>query len=219
MQTDKVREGQVFYKGQDITLMQIWEMIDALVDLIQSSPVKALVRGGVAPPWYQYIFDEWNKHNIVVHRKITKDIMAAIDSAMKDYSDEVIVQSIKNYAEILHGTQYYWSYKWTLAEFLSRRKGNNIERFLDLEVAKDNYRGKANGSRSVNTRQNPYSQDAINTYRSLLSRKVKQETGEDPNPEDIHLAVAKMVSERWSVLRIQATIFPSNERKAKCPTE
>jgi len=219
MQTDKVREGQVFYKGQDITLMQIWEMIDALADLIQSSPVKALVRGGVAPPWYQYIFDEWNKHNIVVHRKITKDIMAAIDSAMKDYSDEVIVQSIKNYAEILHGTQYYWSYKWTLAEFLSRRKGNNIERFLDLEVAKDNYRGKANGSRSVNTRQNPYSQDAINTYRSLLSRKVKQETGEDPNPEDIHLAVAKMVSERWSVLRIQATIFPSNERKAKCPTE
>ena len=220
MQTDKVREGQVFYKGQDITCMQMGDMINALADLIQSSPAKASVRGGVGPPpWYQYIFDEWNKHNIVVHRKITKDIMAAIDSAMKDYSDEVIVQSIKNYAEILHGTQYYWSYKWTLAEFLSRRKGNNIERFLDLEVAKDNYRGKANGSRSVNTRQDPYSQDAINTYRSLLFRKVRKETGEDPKPEDIHQVVAKMVSERWPIAKIQATVFPNNEGTVECPTE
>lgn len=225
MQTDKVREGQIFYKGQDITLMQIWEMIDALADLIQSSPAKKLARDDEHLSYiYQALFDEWNKHNIVVHRKITRDMRSAIDSAMKDYSDEVIVQSIRNYAEILHGPQYYWSYKWTLTEFLSRHKGNNIERFIDLETAKSNFIGNsANNNKSAQKGKgvrpeivgfaDPYSLDAVNTYRSLLFRKVRKETGEDPNPEDIHQAVAKMVSERWPITKIQAAVFPNNEQK------
>jgi len=145
MQTDKVREGQVFYKGQDITLMQIWEMIDALADLIQPSPAKALVRDDEHLSYiYGCIFEEWNKLDIVIHRKITRDMRSAIDSAMKDYSVEDILRSITNYAEILHGNQYYWSHKWTMAEFISRRKGNNIERFLDLGIAKENYKVRVN---------------------------------------------------------------------------
>ena len=95
---------------------------------------------------YDDLFDFWNGQNITVHRKLTRDMRSAIDSARTDYSLEEIKQAIANYAEILHGVEYYFSYKWTLAEFLSRRKGNNIERFLDSEVARENF-GSENGQK------------------------------------------------------------------------
>jgi hypothetical protein len=34
METNKVREGKYFYKGQDITHMQIWDLQDALADIL-----------------------------------------------------------------------------------------------------------------------------------------------------------------------------------------
>jgi hypothetical protein len=37
METQKVKEGQVFYQGQDITKMQLWELIDALAQVIGES--------------------------------------------------------------------------------------------------------------------------------------------------------------------------------------
>ena len=148
METNKVKEGQHFYKGQDITRMQVWEMIDALVELVEYRKMMECGDERLSVV-YRYIFDVWNKLGIVTHRKLTRDIRSAIDSAMKDYSQEEIAQAIRNYAEILHGSQYYWSYKWTMAEFLSRRKGNNIERFLDIEVARENYKVKVNGAKET----------------------------------------------------------------------
>ena len=47
------------------------------------------------------------------------------------------------------GKEYYFDYKWTLVEFLQR----GVEKFLDLEVAKSNYKSKPidnRGSRRQN---------------------------------------------------------------------
>jgi hypothetical protein len=35
METEKVREGKYFYKGKDITQMQVWELIDALACMME----------------------------------------------------------------------------------------------------------------------------------------------------------------------------------------
>jgi len=94
---------------------------------------------------YNVIFDLWNGLRIITHKKLTGDMRKVIDSARKDYSQEEIEQAMQNYAVILKGNEYRWTYKWTLVEFLSRRHSNNIERFLDLEVAKSNFRNKEAG--------------------------------------------------------------------------
>jgi hypothetical protein len=94
------------------------------------------------------IYTLWNEQNIIEHKELTPAIKASIEKTLKDYSVEDIEQAIKNYAVILKSPDYYFNYKWTLQEFLTRNKGNNIERFLDIETAKANFkRDENNGNR------------------------------------------------------------------------
>jgi len=92
---------------------------------------------------YIVLFSVWNELRIISHKKLTADMKRAIDSARKDYTQEEIEQAMRNYAVIVKGPEYYFDHRWTLAEFLSRRHSNNIERFLDLEVAKANFKKEA----------------------------------------------------------------------------
>ncbi len=92
---------------------------------------------------YIILFDLWNSLNIYIHKKLTSDMSKVIDSARSDYSIKEIEQAMRNYAEIVKGAEYYFNHRWTMAEFLSRRNSNNIERFLDLETAKSNFKKEA----------------------------------------------------------------------------
>lgn len=91
-----------------------------------------------------YIYSLWNEQKIIEHKELTPAIKSSIEKILKDYSGEDVEQSIKNYATILKSPDYYFKYKWTLQEFLTRNKGNNIERFLDIETAKANFKRDAN---------------------------------------------------------------------------
>jgi len=82
------------------------------------------------------IFQRWNSKGIIQHRKLTDKIKRAINGALQDYSEEEICQAIDNYAVILADDRYYWSYKWGLKEFLQR----GLDKFLDFDVAAQNYR-------------------------------------------------------------------------------
>jgi len=81
------------------------------------------------------IFDLWNSLEMIKHKKLTADMKRAIFIVAEDYSKREISQAVKNYAEILKGEQYYFKYTWTLKDFLKR----GLEKFLDLEIAKNNY--------------------------------------------------------------------------------
>jgi len=87
---------------------------------------------------YIAILTVWNDQKIIVHQKVTAEMKRAIDTTLKEHSQEEISLAIKNYAEILKGSEYYWTHSWTLREFLKR----GLEKFLDLEVARQNYREK-----------------------------------------------------------------------------
>ncbi|WP_050069875.1 hypothetical protein [Anaerosalibacter massiliensis] len=84
-----------------------------------------------------YLF--WNNQNIIKHRKLTNKMRNKIKSTLKEYKEEEIKQSIKNYAEILNSKKYWFSYRWTIDEFLNR----GLEKFMDGEVARQNYLDKA----------------------------------------------------------------------------
>lgn len=103
---------------------------------------------------YISVFNLWNEQGIIAHKTLTSDMKRVIDNTLQDYTQEEIVQAITNYAVIVKGNEYYFNHKWTLVEFLSRQKGNNIERFLDLGIAKQNYlKGGKNGKGGENPRQ------------------------------------------------------------------
>lgn len=79
---------------------------------------------------YIVLFNFWNKQKIVEHKKLTNKMETKINSALKEYSLEDIKKSISNYSIVLNGKKYYWSYKWTLEDFLVR----GLTKFLDVPL-------------------------------------------------------------------------------------
>ena len=53
----------------------------------------------------------------------------------KNANEDDIKKAMLNYSVILSGKEYFFKYKWTLIDFLQR----GLEKFMDLEIAKQNY--------------------------------------------------------------------------------
>ncbi|MBA7611700.1 hypothetical protein ES703_18928 [subsurface metagenome] len=85
---------------------------------------------------YIFIFDFWDSLKIITHKKLMDQMRRALKSALQNYTQEEICQSMKNYVEILNSDDYFFSYRWTLEDFLRR----GLEKFIDGEVARENYR-------------------------------------------------------------------------------
>lgn len=83
---------------------------------------------------YIVLFEFWNSQNIIVHKKLTDKMKTKLKSALKNYSEDDIKKAISNYSTILHSDEYYWTYKWTLEEFLQR----GLERFM-TDACFENY--------------------------------------------------------------------------------
>jgi hypothetical protein len=82
------------------------------------------------------IFNHWNEQIIIVHQKLTDDARSVIVRTLRSYSVEEVKSAISNYAEIVHGEEYFFNYKWTLKDFIKR----GMDKFMDLEIAKSNFR-------------------------------------------------------------------------------
>ena len=105
---------------------------------------------------YIVLFNHWNEQEGTIHHKaITNGMSKAIDAALLEHTLEELIVSITNYAFIVRESVYYFNYKWTFDEFLSRKNGNNIERFLDLETAKSNFGENDNGKQGKRARKLP----------------------------------------------------------------
>lgn len=75
------------------------------------------------------IFNYWNDKNIIKHRELTEDISKAIEKALKTYKEEEIKTYIDRYAKVIGDKDYFWHYKWSLKDFLTRKDG--ISSFTD----------------------------------------------------------------------------------------
>ncbi|MCX6150174.1 MAG: hypothetical protein NTX22_06600 [Ignavibacteriales bacterium] len=85
---------------------------------------------------YTQIFNFWNDKKIMVHKNLDSKTESKIKATLKDYNIEEIKTAIDNYNIILKSEDYYFTYKWTLKDFLSK----GLENFIDLEIAKNNYK-------------------------------------------------------------------------------
>jgi len=84
---------------------------------------------------YIPLFDHWNSLKIISHRKLTEKMRIKIRTALKDYSESEIKDSMQNYAEVLKSDRYYWTHKWTLTDFLQR----GLQRFLSEAEPLNNF--------------------------------------------------------------------------------
>ena len=91
------------------------------------------------------IFSYWNSKNIIVHRSLTDGIAKAIGKALKLYSEEQIRTYIDRYDTILKDKAYFFNYKWTLSDFLTRKDG--ISSYTDEGSKRINYLSKTKGYR------------------------------------------------------------------------
>lgn len=71
------------------------------------------------------VLDHWNRQKEngrwKTHKQLTPDIQNAIAENLKDWPAEEINQAISNFAMVLQGDDYLWTYdRWGLREFLSR---------------------------------------------------------------------------------------------------
>lgn len=78
---------------------------------------------------YDKVYELWNSQNIITHMKLSDLIRTGIDKALKQWSIEEIEKAIRNYGTVINGKQYYFNYKWSLYEFLTRK--NAIVKFVD----------------------------------------------------------------------------------------
>lgn len=82
------------------------------------------------------IFNYWNSKKIIKHKEITPIIKKEVMKVLKKYSAEEVKQAIDLYSEILK-SEFYFSYKWSLSDFLKRNNG--ISTFMEEGSNKANY--------------------------------------------------------------------------------
>jgi hypothetical protein len=99
-----------------------------------SDNTHSIVKDSIVKDSILSVFEFWNEQKIIVHKNCNGSELI-IKKLLKTYTADEIKQAIKNYTEILHSDNYYWTYIWTLEDFLKR----GFDKFYDLDVAKKNY--------------------------------------------------------------------------------
>jgi len=84
------------------------------------------------------IYTHWNSKNIISHNKLTPKIENKISSSLKAYSEKEICGAIDNYAEVLGCSYFFFTYKWSLYDFL----GRGIDKFVDWDICENNFLDK-----------------------------------------------------------------------------
>lgn len=97
----------------------------------------------------QHIFDHWNSRkgmgNWKSHNKLSIPTRQAILKRLNEgYEIDDLCKAIDNYAQVLLGRDYKWTYAWTLLQFLTRtqkdnRKIEQLWRWLPGEFHEDDY--------------------------------------------------------------------------------
>ena len=68
----------------------------------------------------QDILNHWNLQKIVVHKELTEKTKVQISKALQQVSAEELKDAMSNYGKIINSNEYFFSYRWSITEFLQR---------------------------------------------------------------------------------------------------
>lgn len=94
------------------------------------------------------ILNYWNSKDIVKHRSLTQEMSKAIQKALQLGTAQDIKDAIDRYDYVLKDETYFYKYKWTLTEFLTRKNG--WQDFLDTGSKWTNYVNSESGKKAMN---------------------------------------------------------------------
>ena len=119
------------------------------------------------------IFSFWNQKEIITHRTLTNEIYNSIKKALEIYSIDKIKEGINNYCEILNSS-YFFSYKWSLKDFLNRKNG--ISSFVNEGSTKVNYDSWKNKNDKKNISKSKEDKKLVNfTQRDYDFEQLEKE--------------------------------------------
>ena len=84
------------------------------------------------------IYEAWNLSEIVVHRVLDDKTKRVLKTALTRYTEAEILEAILNYATVVKGDGYYFSYRWTLKDFIAR----GLDRFVSTAHPLENFKKK-----------------------------------------------------------------------------
>jgi hypothetical protein len=105
------------------------------------------------------IFNFWNSKNIIKHQELTEKTKQIIHKTLKTYSQDQIKSYIERYNMVIKDKNYFFKYKWTLTDFLSRKDG--ISAFMDDGSKWVNYNAKKTINSNTNFTQRDYTQEEL----------------------------------------------------------
>ena len=117
----------------------IGQNVDTIKSTVESTQpsTDGLLSNSISNSKYNNIFNFWNSKKIIVHQDLGDKLIKAIDKALKDYSEEEIIKCIDRYNTVIKDPKYFFDYKWTLEQFLTRKEG--ISEFRDDGGKWNNY--------------------------------------------------------------------------------
>jgi hypothetical protein len=127
---------------------------------------------------YKNILAFWNSFKIIQHRE-SKEITAAIKSTLKTFTRIEVEEAITNYSQVLNSKDCWLTKKWTLIIFLTQKKKNSLETFLNINNPIENYRKYDNGKSQPNTNTKK-SERVWYTNAEFLSPSEREEAGLPP---------------------------------------
>ena len=69
------------------------------------------------------MFDYWNTKNIVVHKTLNEELNNSISKFLKKYKLAEFKIMVDRYKRVLDDKKYFFSYIWSLKDFLNRKNG------------------------------------------------------------------------------------------------
>ncbi len=95
----------------------------------------------------KYLFDKWNSLKITRHREFEK-FKPCLTAKLNHYSKAEIEQGFQNYAIILASDKHYFSHRWTLYDFLTRKNG--FDKFLPANNPFETFKNFTNKEKNTN---------------------------------------------------------------------
>lgn len=121
-----------------------------------------------------HVWDFWNECSIIKHRRFDK-FAPCIRGALTYYSVSELCQAMRNYKDILVSERHWFSYAWSLDQFLGRK--NALDSFLDREVALTKY---------SRTSRAKFEDDSVEDDGADFYRAIANEEFNAPEVKDVH---------------------------------
>ncbi len=119
----------------------------------EEAPVKAPSLTQLKARYAKAIFEVWQeREHTVTHQAFTPDMIKNVTLWHGQHSEGDLVQAVKNYNEVLGGSEYWWTHSFTFENFFRRggtQKPAPFKTFLTEAKPLTNYRVKDDGAQQV----------------------------------------------------------------------